>query len=473
MKCSGLKLAGVLLIVLVCSATLTRFVSPAQIPPGFYVDEAAIGAQVICVRQSGENLQGQHLPLFSEVLGGGYLTPSYLYPAVAWTSVFGDSVSSFRSMSAFFSLLFIAGSFVFGLRVWRNLEAAWLCALSASLSPWAFQFARIAWDPSLAPAYAVWAFALLWVGNKKYRWLELAMSGVLFSLAAYCYPPLRVQLAIMFPCAVAGLIHVHKRSWKQYLVPVVAAFVFVTPLLKKTLNGEIQGRFEMLSVFNKPYLMRTYGSATFWDGLHELLKNIYLLLSPAYLFLHGDGNLRHSTGSFGIWSWLDAVGIFTALAVLLLIVFRRSKVKILKFEVSFIVAGYLAGILPAALTWESNPHALRSFGAMTFLVLAVGGGLRFLWDYSRFARASVVGLGFVSFLFFVNVYFVDYPKIAGPWFDMQIPEIAKELSSENRLADMNKELSARGIEYSPMAVAYYQLAYGALRCPLRTPLERY
>jgi hypothetical protein len=473
MKGPGLSVAGLLIIVLIGVATCLRFVSPSQSPPGFYRDEAATSAQVICVQQSGQNLRGQSLPLFTEVLGRGYLTPSYLYPAAAWTFVFGDSISSFRSFTAFFSLLFIFGSFLLGLRVWQNFEAAWLCALSAALSPWAFQFARIAWDPSLAPAYMVWAFALLWAVNKKYRWLELATSGILFSVAAYCYPPVRVQLAIMFPFAIAGLVFVYNRDWRHYLIPIATSFIVATPLLKKTLTGEIQSRFEMLSVFNKTYLTRVYGSATAWHGFHELLKNFGLLLSPTYLLLTGDANLRHSTGSLGVWSWLDGLGIFAALVTLFLILFQRTKLKIAKFEVSFVVAGYLAGILPAALTWESNPHALRSFGAVTFLVLAVGGGLRLLWSQSRSMRSAVVGVAFVTFLLFTHVYFVDYPKIAGPWFDAQISQIAMQLQYENRLQEMSKELKARGIYDAPMAVAYYQLAGGALRCPIKTRLDKH
>jgi hypothetical protein len=466
MKSRQLTVAGLLVMVLIGVATLIRFVGVTESPPGFYIDEAAINAQVICVRQSGENLQGQHLPLLSEVLSGGFLTPSYLYPALAWTSIFGDSIASFRSFTAYFSVLFIAGSFLFGFRFWRTPEAAWLCALSAALSPWAFQFSRIAWDPSLVPAYTVWAFALLWA-SERYRKSQLALSGILFSLAAYCYPPLRVQLAIMMPFAILGLVFAWKRDWKQYLIPVATAFVVSSPLLKMTLSGEIQGRFAMLSIFNHDYLIHTYGSDSVASGLNALLENFRLLLSPLYLVAHGDANLRHSTGSFGVWGWLDCLGVFGAVIVFLMISSGRSKLKFARFEISFVIVGYLAGLLPAALTWESNPHALRSLGAVVFLSLGVGGALSLLWRYSRSMRSAIVGISFVSFLLFVHVYFVDYPKSARAWFDADVTDLARELSSDSKLREMNKILRARGISYAPMAVAYYQLANGAIRCPIQ------
>ena len=447
-----------------------RFVDITESPPGFYIDEAAISAQVICVRQAGQNLQGQKWPLFTEVLGGGYATPAYLYPAAVWTSLFGDSIASFRSFAAFSSVLFIFGSFVFARRFWRTPEAAYLCALAAAISPWVFQFARIAWDPALAPAYLVWAFALLWTQG-RFRIFELALSGLLFSLASYVYPPLRVQIAIILPFAVVGLVFVWKRDWKQYLLPAAVAFVASLPLIALTLSGEIQARFQKLSVFNPDYLLQAFGSTSFINGLRAVFANLEVHFSPSYLFMRGDANLRHSTGGFGIWSWLDDLGLLTALGTFLLIISGRAKMNVAKFAVSFVIAGYLAGLLPAAMTGESNPHALRSFGAVVFLVLGVGGGLSLLWRISWWTRSAVVGTACAYFLVFVHFYFIEYPKIAGPWFGTEITDLAQQLSSENRILEMNDILKARDVAYASMAINYYQLADGALRCPLQSDTE--
>jgi hypothetical protein len=143
--------------------------------------------------------------------------------------------------------------------------------------------------------------------------------------------------------------------------------------------------------------------------------------------------------------------------------------KIPKFEISFVIAGYFAGLLPAALTSDANPHALRSFGAVVFLVLGVGGGLSLLWNFSLSARFAVIGTSIAFLIAFANVYFFDYPSIARPWFATTFDDLAKQLTSENRVLEMNDVLKAHNTSYAPMAISYYQLASGATRCPVRTP----
>lgn len=458
-------LIGTVLVILIAGFSALRLCWLSSSPPGFYIDEAAISAQVICLRQSGTTLLGDSFSLFTPVLGGGYLTITYALPAIAWTSIFGDSVSSFRAMSAFFSVLLILGTFVFGTRLWKNREAGFMCALAAALSPWIFQFARIAWDPSIAPVYLVWAFALLW-SSSKFKTIESVLSGVLFALAAYCYPPLRVQIAIALPFALLGLYLWRGRKIRDSLLVVLAMLLVASPLIFKTLTGEIQGRFEMLSVFNSAYLIEHYGSSSSLVGLRGMLDNFRLLFSPDFLFFTGDHNLRHSTGSFGIWSWFDVAVILASVVCLGVKAVRRPRAELLSFEMSFVVVAYLAGVLPAAMTWESNPHALRSFGAAPFLALGVGGTLVCLWQRSKIWKVTILSTAALSFGIYANFYFRTYPTIARAWFDTDVAELAAKLKTENRMFGFRQELEARGINYAPMATTYYMLSSGAVRCPL-------
>ena len=456
-----------LLLACLVVFTFLRFVAVASSPPGFYIDEAAIGAQIICLRQSGTSLAGEPAQLFTPILGGGYLTIAYALPALAWTSLFGDSILSFRSMSAFFSCLMILGTYLLGARLWRSRNAGLLCALAAAISPWIFQFSRIAWDPSIAPAYLVWAFALLW-STSKYKHYEGILSGILFAAAAYCYPPLRVQIAVMLPFALIGLYIFRGRKIFDLGLMVAALLLSASPLIFKTLSGEIQGRFEMLSVFNAAYLTDHYGSNSALRGFQALFENFQLLLSPDYLFFHGDKNLRHSTGSFGIWSWLDAVALLIAASWFLIRGFQKKCQATLTFELFFVFVAYLAGVLPAAMTWESNPHALRSFGAAPFLALAVGGILANVWRRSKGWQVAIIAFAAVNFTIFSVTYFKTYPTAARAWFDTDVVGLADRLKSENRMADLPEELELRGLKYAPMATSYYLLSRGAIRCPIKT-----
>ena len=76
-----------------------RFIGLTEAPPGFYVDEAAIAAQIICVRTTGADADGNPWPLFADVLGGGQVSPPTLYLGALWTALLGDGVASFRSLA--------------------------------------------------------------------------------------------------------------------------------------------------------------------------------------------------------------------------------------------------------------------------------------------------------------------------------------------------------------------------------------
>lgn len=371
-------------------------------------------------------------------------------------------------MSAFFSCLVILGVYLLGSRLWRSRNAGLLCALAAAISPWIFQFSRIAWDPSVAPAYLVWAFALLWSSSSKFKRLEEILSGVLFAAAAYCYPPLRVQIAVTLPFALVGLQFFRGRKLLDSAFVVAAMLLAASPLILKTLSGEIQGRFDVLSIFNTTYLTGIYGSSSTLNGLQALFENFRLLLSPDFLFLHGDHNLRHSTGSFGIWSWLDSFTLLGGATWFLARSFQNKWEKALSFEIFFVVVAYLAGILPAAMTWESNPHALRSFGAAPFLALAVGGILACVWRRSKFWQIAIIAFAILNFTIFSVTFFKTYPAIARVWFDTDVAELADRLKNENRLGELPEELELRGIRYEPVATSYYLLSSGAIRCPIKT-----
>lgn len=456
----------VIVMTIVFVATAARFAFLELAPPGFYIDEAAISAQVICLRQSGADLLGNHFPLFAQVLGGGYATPAYLYSGAAWTALFGDSIASFRGLVAFYSALFIGGTYVLGLRFWKSQPAAWLCALAAAISPWGFQFSRIAWDPALAPAFSVWAFAFLWVAddgnNKTAAWVQTFVGGICLSLAAYSYPPLRVQLAIITPFALYLLCVRERRDWKRAALFVGVATLWSLPLLAMTFSGELQARFAMLSVFNPDYL-RQFGEPSFGAGLVELAKNFGSHFTPSYLVLSGDANLRHSTQSFGEWSWLDLFAVIVALVALIKFAIGK-KLKAIRWDRStFVVVGYLAGVLPAAMTWESNPHALRSIGATVFLALGVGGALHYAWAL-RSMRVTIIAISIAFLLFFGKIFALDYPQKSYAWFDTVVVQVAQQLAHQGRIQELGAELKRSGLVYDPMAIRYYELANGQSKC---------
>ncbi|MEK7357867.1 MAG: glycosyltransferase family 39 protein [Bdellovibrionota bacterium] len=462
MRIFGHGLIG-LVIALVAFFAALRFVEVETSPPGFYLDEAAIAAQILCLRDSGHDLHGKTLPLFSEVLGGGYATPPMLYAGAAWTAVFGKSIASFRSLSAFFGVLFVIATYFLSLRIWRSQEAAWLSALCAAISPWAFQFSRISWDPALAPALMAAALALLFAEGAWIR-RQAALAGFLAAGAAYSYPPLRVQLALVLPAVFLACFVRDRRLVKRKFLPFVATMLATAlPLIIMTLNGQIQGRFNMLSVFNERYLSQ-FGEPTFTAGLIHFKDNFAAHFSMSYLALQGDANPRHSTGAFGEWSPLDLIAL--AIAVVLGAKAMNARKRIGSSAVPFLFAafGYLAGIVPSALTWESNPHALRSIGALVFLALGSGGALAMAWRAKRVWRIAVVTVAIGFSAYFYYDYFALYPTRVGLYFDARAVEAIERLRVEGNLTEEAVRATPELKDYPVLALRYFQQASGVLTC---------
>ena len=455
------------LVAIVIVAAAARFYRLPQSPPGFYRDEAAVAAQVICLSQSGRTLDGSHWPFMTPVLGGGYSTIVWQAPAAGWSRVAGTSIGAFRGFAALCGVLLIVGVFFFARFATGSPRVAAYSALAAAVSPWAFQFSRIAWDPAIAPAYLAWALAFLFLSitpraaeSRLVGPLAAVASAMLFAAACISYPPLRVQVPLVM---VAFL--VWKRDHVRAHLGMAGAFagVFVVCvgwLLLLTGSGAIQARFDDLSVFNAGYWAQhgaTSGAEIDLRGAGLVVKEFVAHFRPSYLLISGDASVRHSTQSFGIWSWLDALALVGAAALLL-----RARRPVTGW-VAFAVVGYLAGVLPAALTRESVPHALRSIGALPFLAALVGTAIDAIGrEIPRLrlvmpAVASLVAMAFAAALW--RVFFVSYPTIAGNAFDTAV---AASLS--DRRAAQADSIALGQAPYPLLAVRYYQLRAGTVRC---------
>jgi hypothetical protein len=406
----------------------------------------------MCIQQEGRGELGDRYPLFFPAFNrnsGAFHTAPYVYSQALWTKLAGTSPAGFRSFIALVSILTIVGVF-FLTSTLTNPTAAWLAALAASISPWLFQFSRIAWDPPLDPMFLVWG---LFFFLRSTKWRDAIASGVLLALAVYSYPPARAQIPLFFPSLLLA------KSWLQpsvkvrnhlkYALACVATASLITlPLIQKTMSGEIQARAKVVSVFSPVYLINTYGSTSPIGGLRAFAFNFAKHLDPNFLFIRGDQNLRHSTGYTGILSALDALAI--ALVIVLLIQRRKSK-----YRGAFLVAvmGFTTGIAAASLTWEGIPHALRSIGGAPFIAVFTGVTIGWASERIRLTRVAAMLTAVAFFTYFSWVYFTRYPKVAGPWFDQQVllmGRVMQATSGRNEFVRFHRQYPFTGLHYHLM-----------------------
>jgi hypothetical protein len=261
---------------------------------------------------------------------------------------------------------------------------------------------------------------------------------------------MRVQAPLVMAAAV--LLHF---DWRRSLAAALSVVGFSLPLILKTLSGEIQGRFQMLSLLSDSHV-RNFGEPTLGLKLELLLESFQVHFNPAFLLFKGDGNLRHSTQRVGEWSALDVAGVLILAAVLIARWQSKSGAFSRNRVFTLCLWGYLCGVLPAVMTWEGTPHALRAIGAWPFLSLLAGLGPAELppGRASRVVQAVCLALTASFSVYFLSDYFLRYPERSRDWFDVSGVEQLRNPGGPHVK------------NYPDLAAKYFDLVYRNIdRCP--------
>lgn len=417
---------GLLTVMVV---NILRFYNLNDIPYGAQVDELAGAVTVQCLATEGIDAHKRHWPLFSDLNFGTPKPPTYLYPAVLWTKVFGYSMGSFRGLIAFFFVLALAGLF-FLARLFFGYEYGLWTLLLGSISPWTWNFSRVSFESLTTLTFLIWGLFFLFRPRQIYN---LILSGMFLALAMYAYPPVRLELPLTMAPILIYRFSRKEFALKEMSIVFLAFIITALPLITQILGGQLMTRFNEISIFSKEYLA-SIGRTGSWNDLSRLfISNYFSHFNPGYLFLTGDANYIHSTRCFGILSWADTGGLFAAFSILVLAAFRRIKLQdgpeAGRFTI-FLVICILIAIVPAALTNEGLPHSLRTIGAWPFVMLLVSLGL---WQASRLLPGVMpVGI-MVSAIFagaLLNVYFREYPEKSKGMFGFWTREEASAARSE-------------------------------------------
>ncbi|MFZ2125538.1 MAG: hypothetical protein WA087_03575 [Candidatus Saccharimonadales bacterium] len=397
------RAAKITVLVLVILHFLVLTVSP----PGFYIDEAATGSHVVGMLNNQTNANGQPWPIFSESLGGGYTTPTYLYPLTMWSMIFGDSEYSLRAFSQFATILAIL---FIGLSAYLWLDkkamfAAWITGLTL---PWAWLQGSLAWDPALVPLFVglmLFGFSLV-EKRSHYKLMGLVIFCVSSIGLAYIYPPTRIMAPIILAAGMVYLIKHHKITFKEMYVSGVLCILAVLPLAVFMLQPEALYRSQQLSVFH---------NVSFYSGITTMLYNFFDLFNPTYLFFDSGDNLRHGVGPQGM---LGLAALISAIGAVYF--YKRTKVennKQLKILALVSVFGITLAYIGSALTSEGQPHYLRACAAWPFYVMLIAVG----WSVILSVRSKIKYLhialaALCSLLFIFNFTFI-YPNKSKEYFD--------------------------------------------------------
>jgi hypothetical protein len=127
-----------------------------------------------------------------------------------------------------------------------------------------------------------------------------------------------------------------------------------------------------------------------------------------------------------------------------------------------VLVGAVLGTVPAALTWDGPPHALRSIGTWPFVALLSGLILAKAWERRAWVGPVLLLVGAVYSVVFLPFYFRAYRDAAPMWFHRDLKEAVEAEPRRPAREALRPFVNAAG--YSRAELQYYLMAYDGLGC---------
>jgi len=397
------------LVVLLISLLL-RIYDITENPPGFFCDEALHGYEACAVLRSGMDSYGERYPLFPRGFGWG-INPVYFWMLIPSVYIFGKTIMAVRITSAICGSLTVLFLYLSVKKIFDE-RTALISALLLCFNPWHLHFSRIGFEAITAPLFLI--ISLYFAISQDYRILWPVISAITF----YTYGTARPLSFILF-FALLKVIDGSKRKKVFYSI------IFILLILPGVNHYIIYGnnlRFQMVSIFNSYYdhqlenkvrsvfpRLSESRSTGFYSAVFVL--NYMEYISPKFLAFSGDNNIRHSPRGYGqllhIEYLLFSIGLLASPCL-----YRKFNGRKRKGLLFFMLWFFLSPV-PASLTAESVPHAIRSIIMLPVPQIIAALGFSYLCGmkkpWSHVLAVSAVILYTASTLVFLNHYFIAYP----------------------------------------------------------------
>jgi 4-amino-4-deoxy-L-arabinose transferase-like glycosyltransferase len=384
---SSLTLHAIVAGVLALAAFL-RFYQLPTVPHGVQVDEAMNGCNILQILETGkfqffypENMGREGLFINLQVLASYWL---------------GNEPWVLRAVSAGFGVLTVWSTYLLVQELLSPFTALFASFFVAT-SFWHLMLSRLGTRAISAPFFFTVSLFLLIRACRAMRkehaspW-RMTAAGLVYGAGFHTYTAYRVSPLVFGPVLLYFFMAARREGWLQRFRQGCIAFcgtVFVVllPLVTYFLQhpAAATGRASQVMVFER--------SA---NPLLEIATNIWR--TAQMFFFEGDHNWRHNYNSRAELFWpvgiLFAFGIGIAIDTIVRAIRRRETSRHLLIYV-LLLAWMVAASLPAILSGEGVPHALRSSLMIPAVFALAGVGAERAWSWSReslppMARISVL-----------------------------------------------------------------------------------
>lgn len=237
---------------------------------------------------------------------------------------------------------------------------------------------------------------------------------------------------------------------KIKILVILLAFLISLPFLVDTVRQRSGYRFSYINIFSDPTVPKTIDYFRQQDSAYKFgdviglkptltskifhnkiqqwsdmfIKNYFSSFSSEFLFLRGDGNLRHGFQTYGYLLYPDILFILLGFSV----VIKRKPDNNQKIIILFATCLVCAPI-PFALTRDSVfPHGTRLILMLPFLTFFSLIGIKYLYSIfkSKLLIGAILSIYSLSFINFAHQYFYHYPMISAREWHYGIKKVVQQ-----------------------------------------------
>lgn len=351
------------LVFIVALGLFLRIYNIENTPPGIYPDEAVNGIDAMNALDYGK------WQWFYEANNG---REGLFMNLIAFCfKLFGISVLTLKLPSIIFGTLAIFGTFLLAKELFRKNYLALISAFLMSISFWAINFSRISFRANMLPFVLTFSFYFIFKGFRTNKTWPFIVGGLFFGTGLHTYIAFRIAPLILFIILIAQIISQEnflRKYWKKLVIFCSFALVAAFPMIYTYLAHPeyLESRSASISILspevNKGHLILTF------------LKSFGLSLEK-YNFW-GDPNWRHNYPPYPILDPIVGItflfGFVFSIAKIFQLFWKRFSKKIRNDDLTiylFLVGWFFIMLAPEFMTFEGNPHSLRSIGTLPVVLI--------------------------------------------------------------------------------------------------------
>ena len=410
-----MKTKGVFWLIIIL-AFILRFYKLGEVPVSLNWDEVSNAYNGFSILKTGRDEYGSFLPIFNRSFDE-HKPQIYMYLHTITVGILGLNTLAVRLPSAFFgflsiSLIYFLTKSIFDKSDKKELIAL-LCMFLFAIFPWHIHFSKVGLEANvgLFTSIAFVNFFLYGLKNNKY----LILSALFYSAGLYSYHAQRIFLPLFLIILIflfrKKIAQISKKFTITFLFLAFAASISLFTLLpqkavfsrlESSQNSllENQKMEDPIQVFKST---NSFVNNKYIETGSKYLENYLSNFSPNFLFIEGDGNLRHHIASNGL------IPLFYLPILLIgfyLIFHYLDKRKTL------LITWLLLAPLPAVPVFPV-PHAIRSSLMMVPVVIICGFGLYTIHSRKQWKSIVTLATGIwitISLALYMHNYYTHYAR---------------------------------------------------------------